>query len=119
MWLLTVISIPARNVTNWPPSTARPDPSTLLRTEGLVEGCGVVRQAHHERVRLLVSLSGIGISLHRFDFPPGCLTNSFSYFSSKVKRGDDKRTLQIMRSPGYKSLAAAPKNGSAFSVVKN
>ena len=38
-----LILIPVRRATNYPPPTARPDPSTLLRTEGLVEGCGVVR----------------------------------------------------------------------------
>jgi hypothetical protein len=41
------------NADRWLPPTVRPDPSTLLRTEGLVEGLGVVRHAHHERVGLL------------------------------------------------------------------
>ena len=42
-----------RNADRWLPPTVRPDPSTMLRTEGLVEGFEVVRQAHHERVGLL------------------------------------------------------------------
>jgi hypothetical protein len=41
-----------RNADNWLPPTVRPDPSTLLRTEGLVEGFGVVRQALMEQLSI-------------------------------------------------------------------